>query len=365
VQIADQDSLASYQSESVFTMIFLPVNSKYVVTSRIATDDESILRSAPSTLSNEYFAIQQRYLQRVLPGRDDNSKLRKLVREITSGLTNNYDRVSAIRAYIAQNCKYNLQTPADPPDSDRVEYFLTVSHQGYCDSFAAAMTILCRYAGIPARVATGFIPGQPDEKGGFLVRQKDRHAWTEVFFPGAGWVPFDATEGSEDISDHTVRKSALRVNFMAWFFSHGVLPPLMLAALVLLLAYVAWTELVPRLRRAPQSYAVDARPATNRQVVAAYLQGCSLLEKRGLVRQRATTPAEFLAAVRDNLAAVSPASAEAFTDLTALHDRFRYGKEVATESQAREALERAAAVKTSLARISARTLAAAAAPQTA
>jgi len=361
----DQDPLVSYQSESVFTTGFLPANTKYVVVSRIPTEDESVLRSAPNTLSDDYLAVQQRYFQRGVPGREDNPKLRELARQITSGLKNNYDKAVAIRTYIAQNCKYNLQAPADPSDADRVEYFLTVSHQGYCDSFAAAMTILCRYADIPARVATGYISGQPDEKGGYLVRQKDKHAWTEVFFSGAGWVPFDATDGSEDVSDHTVHQRTQRTNFMAWLFSHGVLPPLMLAAIALLLVYVAWTEIVPRLRGTAQNRAVDSRPATNLQVVAAYLQACSVLEKRGLVRQRATTPSEFLAAMRNNLATASPPAAEAFSALTTLHDRYRYGKEAATEDEAREALELAATLKSSLVRISARTLAARTAAQTA
>jgi len=97
-----------------------------------------------------------------------------------------------------------------------------------------------------------------------------------VYFPGVGWVPFDATDGSEDISDHSVHQRVLRVNFLAWLFSHGALPPLLLAALAAAAGVRRVTELLPRLRRTSQDRVADARPATNRQVVAAYLQGLLL-----------------------------------------------------------------------------------------
>src|SRR5690606_2016631 len=32
-----------------------------------------------------------------------------------------------------------------------------------------------------------------DARGGYLNRQLIAHAWTEVFFPGYGWIPFEPT----------------------------------------------------------------------------------------------------------------------------------------------------------------------------
>jgi hypothetical protein len=53
---------------------------------------------------------------------------------------------------------------------------------------------MLRSLGIPARVAAGFAQGTADEAGRqFLVRQRDAHAWPEVFFPGFGWVEFEPT----------------------------------------------------------------------------------------------------------------------------------------------------------------------------
>ena len=71
------------------------------------------------------------------------------------------------------------------------ECFLRVK-RGYCMYFSTAMIMLLRQQGIPARIVMGYLPGErngPQE----TVRTQNVHAWVEVFFPEAGWVPFDPT----------------------------------------------------------------------------------------------------------------------------------------------------------------------------
>ena len=76
---------------------------------------------------------------------------------------------------------------------DPVEHFLQ-QRQGFCIHYASALVLLCRAAGIPARVATGFQLHDPEEDGSFLVRLSDAHAWAEVWFgPEHGWRAYDAT----------------------------------------------------------------------------------------------------------------------------------------------------------------------------
>ncbi len=76
---------------------------------------------------------------------------------------------------------------------DPVEHFLE-KRSGFCIHYASALVLLCRAAGVPARVATGFQLHDPEEDGSFLVRLSDAHAWAEVWFgPEHGWRAYDAT----------------------------------------------------------------------------------------------------------------------------------------------------------------------------
>jgi hypothetical protein len=51
-----------------------------------------------------------------------------------------------------------------------------------------------RAAGVPARVVTGYLGGEWNPVGGYvIVRQSDAHAWTEVWLDGRGWTRVDPT----------------------------------------------------------------------------------------------------------------------------------------------------------------------------
>ena len=75
---------------------------------------------------------------------------------------------------------------------EALENFLTRDKQGYCEQFASAMAMMARVAGIPSRVAIGFLPG--DQVGdSWEVSVKDMHAWPELYFSTWGWVRFEPT----------------------------------------------------------------------------------------------------------------------------------------------------------------------------
>lgn len=68
--------------------------------------------------------------------------------------------------------------------------------RGYCEQFATAMAVMGRTVGLPTRVVIGFTPGETiDTSDGpvRVVRQRNAHAWVEVWMDSQGWVRFDPT----------------------------------------------------------------------------------------------------------------------------------------------------------------------------
>jgi transglutaminase-like putative cysteine protease len=98
----------------------------------------------------------------------------------------------ALSLFNEQPFYYTLSPPALLVDS--VDQFLFESRQGFCEHYAAAFVILMRGAGVPARVVTGYQGGAVNPVGNYLVvRQRDAHAWAEVWLDDRGWVRVDPT----------------------------------------------------------------------------------------------------------------------------------------------------------------------------
>jgi len=66
--------------------------------------------------------------------------------------------------------------------------------EGFCEHIASSFVILMRALDIPARIVTGYQGGEVNAVDGFwIVRQRDAHAWAEVWVAGQGWVRVDPT----------------------------------------------------------------------------------------------------------------------------------------------------------------------------
>ena len=128
-----------------------------------------------------------------LPGHLEKP-VQDLAYQITSMASTPYEKAMAIQNYLTRNYKYSLDVGEHPENIDFVTSFLLDTKKGYCTYFASAMTVLCRMAGLPARYVEGYL-AEPNENGEALVTGLDAHAWTEVYFPGFGWLTFDATPG--------------------------------------------------------------------------------------------------------------------------------------------------------------------------
>ncbi|MCL4472535.1 MAG: DUF3488 and transglutaminase-like domain-containing protein [Actinobacteria bacterium] len=131
-----------------------------------------------------------------LPAGGDMDRVSRLAREIIAPYTNRYDQMMALQKYLKDNYTYDLSVPPQQRDGDAVSYFLFDEKRGYCEHFASAMAVMARSAGIPARVVTGYSGGSFNPFTGLWeIKQSDAHAWVEINFGAAGWVPFDPTPG--------------------------------------------------------------------------------------------------------------------------------------------------------------------------
>ncbi|MCL2781025.1 MAG: DUF3488 and transglutaminase-like domain-containing protein [Actinomycetia bacterium] len=125
---------------------------------------------------------------------DTPTMARDLAAQLTGGTSSPYLKALAVSNYFtdpANGFVYSLKTKGGDSTSDLVNFLKNKA--GYCQQYAAAMAVLLRLAGVPARVVLGYTHGPLDGNGQFVVTTRDAHAWVEAFLPPIGWVPFDPT----------------------------------------------------------------------------------------------------------------------------------------------------------------------------
>ncbi|HWD44773.1 MAG TPA: DUF3488 and transglutaminase-like domain-containing protein, partial [Actinomycetota bacterium] len=105
-----------------------------------------------------------------------------------------FEEALAIQDYLrSDEFRYSLNVPALSAGGNQLRRFLTEVREGYCEQFAIAMAVMAREVGIPSRVAVGFTQGEIVDQTWTQVATHDAHAWPELWFPKAGWVPFEPT----------------------------------------------------------------------------------------------------------------------------------------------------------------------------
>jgi transglutaminase-like putative cysteine protease len=91
-----------------------------------------------------------------------------------------------------ENFVYTLSPPL--LGDDPVDEFLFGTRRGFCEHYAAAFVTLMRAAGMPSRVVVGYLGGELNTAGHYLiVRQSDAHAWAEIWTAERGWMRVDPT----------------------------------------------------------------------------------------------------------------------------------------------------------------------------
>jgi transglutaminase-like putative cysteine protease len=124
---------------------------------------------------------------------DGYEDVRVLAQEVAGGTGTDRERAGRIVRFFLSGFRYTLSDPALS-----IREFLFRKRAGYCEHFAAGLSLLLRGAGIPSRVAAGYLGGEWNGVGKYLiVRQSDAHAWVEAWIDGR-WVTLDATPPSGD-----------------------------------------------------------------------------------------------------------------------------------------------------------------------
>ncbi|CAB4927320.1 unannotated protein [freshwater metagenome] len=128
----------------------------------------------------------------------DFQRVLRIASDLARGARTQLELVRRVRAYLLDPDRFRYTTDVPEPGTQPLYDFLLHRRTGYCQQFAGGAAALLRMAGVPTRVVTGFATGEASEGGTYVVRDRDAHAWIEVYFRGFGWVPFDPTPAATD-----------------------------------------------------------------------------------------------------------------------------------------------------------------------
>lgn len=155
----------------------------------------SILRA----LGTDYPAWIDRYL-RVDDGAS-GPRTARLATEITllaerAGLESAYDKALLLQDRL-RTMDYSTSVAGLCRPGENVPECLLRTETGFCQHFASTMVMALRELEVPARLVSGYLPGELADDGRWDVPQQASHVWVEAYFVGVGWVRFDPTPGEQ------------------------------------------------------------------------------------------------------------------------------------------------------------------------
>ena len=180
---------------SIRSTIAMTPGTVYTVISQDSEATPAQLRGVPATpLTAAERAMFRPDLQ--LPSPDPYARVQALTRSIIARAhtTTLVGEVQALETWMGDHTEYSTDIPPLSPGEDAVNEFLFGNRIGYCEQISTALAVMLRSVGVPAREATGYVPGPFDPLSDlYEIQAKDAHAWVQVYFPGHGWQSFDPT----------------------------------------------------------------------------------------------------------------------------------------------------------------------------
>lgn len=174
--------------------------------SAIETGDFGLVGVELPTIVNRALPDAEAHL--ALP-EDLDPRIQLLAESQVEGLETDYERALSLENFFRTpgNFAYSLNVPPGHGSAELVDWLLEPDSNnyrtGYCEQFATSMAVMARTIGIPSRVVLGFTPGNTLEDGRLVIRDRNAHAWVELWMPSQGWVKFDPTPRTDGINPPT------------------------------------------------------------------------------------------------------------------------------------------------------------------
>jgi transglutaminase-like putative cysteine protease len=150
---------------------------------------------------------QASYLRPTQFVQSESPEVRALSRQLTRKASTEYEAVTAIIEYVADNVKYTY----NPTYYDSLSTLRSGS--GNCTNAANLSAALLRASGIPARFVGGTTLNKqwkiPIDASRHLVQSMGQggHAWIEVYFPDLGWLSYDPRQSKQFTSTRHVKEA--------------------------------------------------------------------------------------------------------------------------------------------------------------
>ena len=275
----------------------------------------------------------------------------------------------ALNYFNQQDFYYTLSPPS--LKGDTIDNFLFDTRKGFCEYYAASFTILMRAAGVPTRIVTGYQGGEINPVDNFLiVRQRDAHAWAEVWIKGQGWLRVDPTaavskqrieQGINTIMPLSMRTpllisesqylaelwqkisnnlDAIDNKWNQWILAYG--PRLQKQFLTKLgmaspnwLAMVVWLTISLSMILLLISVLLFYQKKRQDPVVRLYQRFCNKAKRKGLIRANHEGPLDFALRLKQHY----PNKSNDIDNITQLYINLRYGDQSVSISTLRQAIK--------------------------
>lgn len=116
----------------------------------------------------------------------DSPEIIRLASSLVEGEDDLYMAVFKIANFTKNYIRYDINSAGEVKSS----LWILNNKNGVCGDISSFFIALCRALNIPVKYVTGVAYSTVTDTKQFVP-----HAWAEVYFPGAGWIPFDPTFG--------------------------------------------------------------------------------------------------------------------------------------------------------------------------